>query len=1300
MKKLFSILILAICVSIGGTHLFAQNVSNGFCWVEQESATGNAVANGIDKKETFDLLDAIFVTGEFQGTVTFDQNGPHETTFTSTSNNPNGFLARYDNDGNLQWVVKAGVGSDDVIPKTISVGEQIFVAGQFRGTATFGVADSIVSLGANDVFIAAFDLDGNFQWVRRGGSDLNDRLFDVLDDDFSSSVNDGPIITGFFRGDADFGTLDFSNEGRGDIFLVKYDRNGNVRWGKSFGSSDDDRGYGITRAVSNFFLCGEFSNEVDFGGGNVVRSNGDKDIFLAKFDALTGDFDWVRRAGGPFDDQGREVSAVEGDIGAEVVIVTGFFTADADFGDGAVTLSSKGGSDFFIARYDFGGNFVFAKSAGGPGLDRSLNVTTIDLGADDRGPQFVTTEVVGEFEETLVFEEGERNETTLTSNGDKDVFIAKYNQLGQFQWAKQLGGAGEDVVRGVVSKQFSFSAPELDFEEIPLQNSFIVGGFSDAVTFGTYPRTTLVADDTDIFVTRLSDFLRPTGLGLADLAQTPLENTPYVKIEWGIPFNEAAPSLSNEAIQELGSGCTFDDGSQGTTYQITVEYDDQVQADVTNEVEVTLVSAVTPFGARIEFDPQSIGRDGGNSSGTLSFEVCIRFGRETNVVVPFAIRDEAGNLSNFREIDVANPEFSNTQIAPNLSIGRSQAPIFKTSAQIEAICNGSVNLIGYNIYRQLNQANAPLEFLEMVPADQTTFVDQSTTPSTNYIYRVTAQYAEGESDHIGDQGTSGSPGSETFFERITDSEAVTGGGFSGAGVWGDFNNDDLPDLFVPTFVESPNLLFQNVDGQSFSKVEIGDVATDVTVSFSASWGDYNRDGLLDLFVANGVGDGSGLPNNLYRNVGGVLQRADEPLYFDSNGNALTLPDDNNILKKDSNSGVWGDYDNDGWLDLFVANLGTNSLWHNEGDGTFRLVEEGEVATESDDSFGAAWTDYDNDADLDLFVANFGVNSFYQNQGEEGNYNFVKLDASDVGNWINESAFTMGVSWADYDNDLDFDLFLANRLEKNVLLRNEGAAGNYTFNTVNSGDFANDEGRSFGSAWGDFDNDGDLDLYVTNLGDLFNLDNAEQNTNFLYFNDGNGSLNKIDPSRSTIRGNLIFDQEASNGCAWGDYNRDGYVDLFVANGTREGQNSLYLNNKEQGTNNSNWLNITCEGRVSNLSALGAKVRVKAQISGEDLWQMAEISGQTGGGWGGQNSLSVEFGLGDANEVDSVVVEWPVSDTTQVFTNVDVNTFLRITEPPAPEIENRAPTAVNDQASTPEDTGVTINVLNNDNDPDED
>jgi hypothetical protein len=188
--------------------------------------------------------------------------------------------------------------------------------------------------------------------------------------------------------------------------------------------------------------------------------------------------------------------------------------------------------------------------------------------------------------------------------------------------------------------------------------------------------------------------------------------------------------------------------------------------------------------------------------------------------------------------------------------------------------------------------------------------------------------------------------------------------------------------------------------------------------------------------------------------------------------------------------------------------------------------------------------------------------------------------------------------------------------------------------------------AFDCAWGDYDNDGFLDLFLAqgaNPGDGFK--------NILYHNNGNGSFTRV------LTGSLVNDPSVTPpGCAWGDYDNDGFLDLFVPNGSdgAPATNLLYRNNG----NSNAWIKIRLTGTASNRSAIGAKVRLQATISGKTMWQLREINSGTGFSGG---PLEAHFGLGDATNIDTVRIEWP-SGTVQEFQNVAVKQILPITEPP--------------------------------------
>lgn len=455
-------------------------------------------------------------------------------------------------------------------------------------------------------------------------------------------------------------------------------------------------------------------------------------------------------------------------------------------------------------------------------------------------------------------------------------------------------------------------------------------------------------------------------------------------------------------------------------------------------------------------------------------------------------------------------------------------------------------------------------------------------------------------------------------------------GWTEGGNWIDYDQDGDLDLFLPNNPRSPNnnFLYRNDGGDTFTKVDTGVIATDVVMSESGTWGDYDNDGDPDLFVADGGFDQPRF-NSLYRNDGGG--------FFTE----ITSTPLSSELSFSTSSG-WADYDNDGNLDLYCANLfpannpsapsGLDFLYRSDGEGSFSKIETGVVATTLTRSFGISWADYDNDNDVDLFVCN-SPNILYRNDGDGV---FTRMTPGQVGAIASDGG-GLACSWADYNNDGFQDLFVGRFRANDLLYQNDGDG---TFTKITTGQIVtNSAERAEGSAWGDYDNDGDLDLVVGNGGPSLGV-------NYLYQNNGDGSF-----TRDTV--NEIVNQSGCYvGTTWGDYDNDGDLDLFMGNFS--GKQSLVFRNDLSGRN---WLNVTCIGTISNRSAIGAKVRVKATINGQDIWQLREISGQTG--YNAQNSLRAHFGLGNALKVDTLKVEWP-SGLVDIVTDFLPNKFVVVTE----------------------------------------
>lgn len=323
------------------------------------------------------------------------------------------------------------------------------------------------------------------------------------------------------------------------------------------------------------------------------------------------------------------------------------------------------------------------------------------------------------------------------------------------------------------------------------------------------------------------------------------------------------------------------------------------------------------------------------------------------------------------------------------------------------------------------------------------------------------------------------------FDKITTNAITTKLGSSLVGVVGDYDNDGDQDLFVVHQAGLGNDLYRNEGSGQFTRltsVQAGPVVSDHGDSMDAAWADYDRDGFIDLFVANS----SGQNDVLYRNNGdGTFTK------MSSNKVGAVVAD-----RKHTGPCNWVDYDNDGYPDLWVGTgvlgrgdpVGTHFLYHNNGDGSFSGVKPGSMALQIAGAW-AAWADYDNDGFPDLFLANFpGVNSLHHNLGGK---TFADV-AESAG--LAEAMQSLCGAWGDYDNDGFQDLFVINWRGPNTLYHNNGDG---TFTSVDAGSPIQEGQDDAYGGWADYDSDGFLDLFISNgFGGL--------DQNLLYHNDGNGN----------------------------------------------------------------------------------------------------------------------------------------------------------------------------------------------------
>jgi hypothetical protein len=391
---------------------------------------------------------------------------------------------------------------------------------------------------------------------------------------------------------------------------------------------------------------------------------------------------------------------------------------------------------------------------------------------------------------------------------------------------------------------------------------------------------------------------------------------------------------------------------------------------------------------------------------------------------------------------------------------------------------------------------------------------------------------------------------------------------------------------------------------------VGPIVSDLESWYGCSWGDYDNDGFLDVYIPNYAG-----LNALYLNNGtGGFQRI---------LNAGSIVDDLAVAQ----SAPWGDYDNDGFLDLFVASGWQTSrvaLCHNQGGNTFTRVTDPPLGTATWSSTEMAmWGDYDNDGDLDLVFSDMGGGPRIKRYENLGQGVFTQIfDAV----W---DSFLKGIvpTWGDFDNDGRLDLLWS----RPVSLIHQDGSDQWTVAEVPNAMVAPYP------AVGDYDNDGDLDLFLCG-------GQSAAVRNQIYQNNGDGSFAEI----TNVAPATFTGQTSSS--AWGDYDNDGFLDLAVVP-HYSSTTLLYHNNG----NSNHWISIKLNGTVANRAAIGAKVRVQASIFARRYWQMRELSA----GNRAQGDLRAHFGLGDATTVETLRIEWP-SGIVQTLTNVPANQILTVVE----------------------------------------
>ncbi len=511
---------------------------------------------------------------------------------------------------------------------------------------------------------------------------------------------------------------------------------------------------------------------------------------------------------------------------------------------------------------------------------------------------------------------------------------------------------------------------------------------------------------------------------------------------------------------------------------------------------------------------------------------------------------------------------------------------------------------------------------------------------------------------------------------------------SGAG-FADIDNDGDLDLYIVNipgpFTEplsktvaktvaktekSKNMLYRNNGNGTFTDITKSAKVGDTGYGMGCVFADYNGDGYVDLYVTN-YGE-----NVLYRNNGDstftdITQSAGVKCPLWSTGAAFA------------------DYDGDNDLDLYVCNYVNydlekfqqqkeeslqsgklvpnalnptvfepqdNVLYRNNGDETFTdVTENAGVTAHGGRSMQAIFSDFDDDNDMDLYIANdTSENHIYRN---DGNGTFTDVSAE---SWAADFRGSMGLAAGDYDADGDIDLFISHWIDQEYVLYRNLLKEDAPVNRIRFVDESYSamlaevtlKEIGWGTALFDYDNDGDLDIFVANGSTFQELDKPEvliPQHNQLFRNEGDGTFSDV--SKSTGIKNIPL--RVSRGTAFGDYDNDGDVDIFIVNNYDEP--TLLRNNASSLKNSNNWLQVELVGTGKNRNAIGAKILLNTS----DSTLIQEI--YAGDSYMSSNSFIAEFGLGKANQVQMLQVIW-TDGKKQTVKDIAVNQLIKITQEP--------------------------------------
>jgi len=535
----------------------------------------------------------------------------------------------------------------------------------------------------------------------------------------------------------------------------------------------------------------------------------------------------------------------------------------------------------------------------------------------------------------------------------------------------------------------------------------------------------------------------------------------------------------------------------------------------------------------------------------------------------------------------------------------------------------------------------------------------------NVAYMTVGEYPEGVPARYRLPGMEGDTAvSVKPFEDIAADLKLDVNNMAGGSIVEDFNNDGYLDIVTSSWSldEGMHYFRNNING-TFAEVTAAAGLTDITGALNIMQTDYNNDGFKDIFMVRGGWKGKygREPNSLLRNNG--------------DGTFTDVTIDAGLLSfHPTLTANWNDFNNDGWLDVYIGNetTGEGALEHpcelyvNNGDGTFREVAKQAGVDLRSVVKGVTSGDYDNDGLKDIFVSTMsGERHLFRNAGMHGG-EVAFIDVTLAAGLGKERGRTFPTWFWDYDNDGWLDIFVCD-YTFNRTLANYAAAEKLHIDTFNpesmllyhnnhNGTFTNVAKTAgltqvvfaMGSGFGDIDNDGYLDMYLG----TGNPNYESIIPNKMFKNMGGSQF--ADVTASARVGHL----QKGHGVSFADVDNDGDQDIYIEmGGAYPGdryQNSFFLN---PGQNDNRWIKLQLEGRKSNRAAYGTRVKVTFRENGVTRSVYRDVNS---GGTFGSSPLRREIGIGQATIIDEIEVRWHGSGLIQLFKNIQPNQCLKLAE----------------------------------------